>query len=171
MTIDSTYNDFDNDKYLSWEEYFMALAELVSLRSKDPRTKVGAVIIDKNNNTIVSTGYNGFPRGCSDKEFPWSKGFDVEYHDTKYAYVVHAELNAILTAGRRLSDCILYTTYSPCNECMKAIIQSGIKEVIYKHEYDPGLPANIAASRMAKSAGVILRKYSSSGKEIIIPVV
>ena len=116
--------------YISWDEYFMGVALLAAERSKDPNTQVGACIVDEDNR-IVSTGYNGFPYGCSDDEYPWSReGKNAE--DTKYGYVVHAELNAILNArGRSVVGTRLYVALFPCNECAKAIIQSGIREVIY----------------------------------------
>ena len=125
---------------ISWDEYFMELAETAAKRSKDPKSKVGACIMNPKDHRVVSLGYNGFPYGCSDKEFPWTKEGD----DNKYLYVVHAELNAILSARRDLTGCMLFVTYSPCNECMKAIIQSGIKTIVYKNEYKPGDTINLA---------------------------
>ncbi|SHI91326.1 dCMP deaminase [Clostridium cavendishii DSM 21758] len=115
--------------YISWDEYFMGIALISAKRSKDPNTQVGACIVD-NNKKIIGIGYNGFPIGCSDDDFPWeNKG---EFLDTKYPYTCHAELNAILNSiGKELSGCKVYATLFPCNECAKAIIQSGIKEVIY----------------------------------------
>ena len=113
--------------YISWDEYFMGIAMLAAKRSKDPSTQVGACIVS-NDNIIISTGYNGMPKGCSDDEFPW----DRTGEETKYPYVVHAELNAILNAnGRDLRGSRLYVALFPCNECAKAIIQSGVKEVLY----------------------------------------
>ena len=109
----------------------MSLAHLSAVRSKDPSTQVGAVIVDSNNK-VVGLGYNGFPRGCDDKEFPWER--EGEFLDTKYAYVVHAELNAILNANKLIDNCRLYVSLFPCNECSKAIIQSGIKEIIYESD-------------------------------------
>ena len=151
------------NKYLSWNQYFMGLAVLASMRSKDPNTQVGAAIIDPETNRVVSVGYNGFPFGCSDDEFPWSR----EGEDTKYAYVVHAELNAILSAkGRDLTGCVLYVTSSPCNECMKAIIQSGIKKIVYKDEYAKGTTSWIATAKMASAAGITMEKYESNHDEI-----
>ena len=141
---------------ISWDEYFMELAETAAKRSKDPKSKVGACIMNPKDHRVVSLGYNGFPYGCSDKEFPWTKEGD----DNKYLYVVHAELNAILSARRDLTGCMLFVTYSPCNECMKAIIQSGIKTIVYKNEYKPGDIINLASTKMAKAAGVNLIKYS-----------
>ena len=120
----------NKDNYISWDEYFMAIAEVVKLRSKDPNTKVGACIVK--DNKILSTGYNGFPRGCDDDKYPWGKGNENEV-DNKYFYVVHAELNAILNSTQSVKDSTIYVTLYPCNECAKAIIQSGIKKVIYKN--------------------------------------
>ena len=110
--------------YISWDEYFMGVAMLAAKRSKDPNTQVGACIVSPDN-IILSTGYNGFPKGCSDDEFPW----DREGSETKYPFVVHAELNAILNCnGKSLRDAKIYVALFPCNECAKAIIQSGIRE-------------------------------------------
>ena len=120
----------NKDNYISWDEYFMAIAEVVKLRSKDPNTKVGACIVK--DNKILSTGYNGFPRGCDDNKYPWGKGNENEV-ENKYFYVVHAELNAILNSTQSVKDSTIYVTLYPCNECAKAIIQSGIKKVIYKN--------------------------------------
>ena len=118
------------ENYISWDEYFMGIALLSAQRSKDPSTQVGACIVNQSNK-IMSLGYNGLPAGCDDDEFPWERCGDDDY-ETKYPYVCHAELNAILNAGGRdLSGCKLYVALFPCNECAKAIIQSGIKEVVY----------------------------------------
>jgi len=149
--------------YVSWDEYFMGIAILSAMRSKDPHTQTGACIIDQKNK-IIGIGYNGFPMGCSDDKFPWTNKGNNPLK-TKYFYVCHAELNAILNSqGRNLNGCKIYTFLVPCNECAKAIIQSGIKEVIYLSEaakmYDK-TPIIKAAKRMFKSAGVKLRKMSS----------
>ena len=137
---------------ISWDEYFMGLAHLSALRSKDPSTQVGACIVDENNK-VVSIGYNGFPMGCSDDEFPW--GREVGMLDTKYAFVVHAELNAILNAnGRDLRGSRLYVALFPCNECAKAIIQSGVKEVLYLSDKYADTPVTKASKRMLDAAGV-----------------
>ena len=136
--------------YISWDEYFMGVSILASKRSKDPNTQVGACIVD-DHNIILSTGYNGFPLGCSDDEFPWERIGE----DTKYPYVVHAELNAILNSGGKdLRGSKIYVSLFPCNECAKAILQSGIREIIYisdKHANDAG---TIASKRLLKAAGV-----------------
>jgi dCMP deaminase len=143
--------------YISWEEYFMGIAVLSSKRSKDPNTQVGACIVG-NNNRIISVGYNGFPKGCSDNEYPWDKvGNSL---DTKYFYVVHAELNAILNAGgKSLEGTTLYVTLFPCNECSKAVIQSGIAKVIYLDNKYETSDSTIASKRMLLSAGVHVGKY------------
>lgn len=142
-------------KVISWDEYFMALAHLSAVRSKDPSTQVGAVIVDSNNR-VVGLGYNGFPRGCDDSKFPWER--EGEYLDTKYAYVVHAELNAILNANKLIENCRLYVSLFPCNECSKAIIQSGIKEIIYESDKYKDLEQFKASKRMLKAAGIKLRQ-------------
>lgn len=142
---------------LSWDECFMSLARTVAKRSKDPSTQVGACIIDPSDNRIVSLGYNGFPYGCSDNEFPWTK----DSADNKYLYVVHAELNAILSAKKNLNGCKLYVTHHPCNECMKAIIQSGIREIIYDVGYKEDTMITYSSTKMAKAAGVTITRFKS----------
>ena len=150
--------------YISWDEYFMGVALLAAKRSKDPNTQVGACIVDENN-IILSTGYNGFPIGCSDDEFPWSRTGD----ETKYPFVVHAELNTILNAnGKSLRGSRLYVSLFPCNECAKAIIQSGIKEVIYLSDKYASSPATLASKRMLASAGIITRELKTRVKTITI---
>ena len=140
--------------YISWDEYFMGVATLASFRSKDPNSQVGACIVDKDNK-ILSMGYNGFPRGCSDDEFPWAREGDSL--TTKYAYVTHSELNAILNyRGGSLEGCKIYVTLFPCNECAKAIIQSGIHRIVYESDKYNGVDTNIASKRMLKAAGVEL---------------
>ena len=150
--------------YISWDEYFMSVALLASMRSKDPNTQVGACIVG-DDKRIISTGYNGFPRGCSDDEFPWNR----EGEDTKYPYVVHAELNAILNAGgRSLSGSTLYVALFPCNECAKAIIQAGIKTVVYLSDKYDGTPSVCASKRMLRAAGVKLVKFKPDKEKIEI---
>ena len=119
------------EDYISWDEYFMGVAMLSGKRSKDPNTQVGCCIVSQDNK-ILSMGYNGLPMGCSDDEFPWDREGDNPL-ETKYVYTVHSELNAILNyRGGSLEGAKLYVSLFPCNECAKAIIQSGIKEVIVK---------------------------------------
>lgn len=140
------------EDYISWDEYFMGIALLSARRSKDPNTQVGACIVN-GRNKIMSVGYNGFPQGCSDDEFPWERTGD-EYN-TKYPYVCHAELNAILnSAGASLEGCKIYVALFPCNECAKAIIQCGIKEVIYLSDKYAESVGVRASKRMFDSAGV-----------------
>ena len=155
------------DNVLTWEEYFMGLAHLSGLRSKDPNTQVGAVIVDENNR-VVSIGYNGFPSGVSDDEFPWGREGGVL--DTKYAFVVHAELNAILNSQRSVRGCSLYVSLFPCNECAKAIIQAGIKTIVYDCDKYANTPAVIASKRMLDAAGVRYYKYNRTGRKITIEV-
>lgn len=142
------------DDYISWDEYFMGIALLSAKRSKDPNTQVGACIVDENNH-IMSVGYNGFPKGCSDDIFPWDRS--GEEYDTKYLYVCHAELNAILNCAGDLRGCRIYVALFPCNECAKAIIQSGIKEVLYLSDKYEKTVGTMASKRMFDAAGV---KYS-----------
>ena len=140
---------------ISWNEYFMGLAHLSALRSKDPNTQVGACIVDKDKK-VVSIGYNGMPRGCDDKDMPWSR--EGSFKDTKYAYVVHAELNAILNSPRNLKDTILYVSLFPCNECAKAIIQAGIKKIYYESDKYEGSDGNVVSKMMLDKAGVLYEK-------------
>ena len=150
--------------YLCWDDYFMSVALLSGKRSKDPNTQVGACIVNKNN-VIESIGYNGLPMGCSDDEFPWEK--EGEMLNTKYPFVVHAELNAILNAkGKDLSGCKIYVALFPCNECAKAIIQSGISEVVYLSDKYSNTDSVKASKMMFKCAGVELRQLVPSYKEI-----
>ena len=154
--------------YISWDEYFMGVALLASQRSKDPSTQVGACIVN-DDNRIMSVGYNGFPRGCSDDEFPWER--EGETTHTKYPYVCHAELNAILNAGgNSLKGCRIYVALFPCNECAKAIIQAGIKTIVYDCDKYAHTPAVIASKRMLDAAGVRYYKYNRTGRKITIEV-
>ena len=151
-------------EYLKWDAYFMGIAMLSAERSKDPNTSVGTCIVSEDNK-ILSVGYNGMPRGCSDDEYPWDR--DGEALDTKYSYVCHAELNAILNyTGSHLKNSRVYTTLFPCNECTKALIQSGITQVIYLCDKYADSVSVIAAKRMMKSAGITYRQYESAGKII-----
>ncbi|KAI5752281.1 hypothetical protein M8J77_015510 [Diaphorina citri] len=155
------------DDVLEWHEYFMASAFLVAKRSKDPVTRVGAVIVNEDNK-IVGTGYNGMPIGCSDDEFPWDKNTHDEL-DSKYLYVCHAEMNAILNKNSAdTKRCKLYTSLFPCNECAKVIIQSGIKEVIYMCDKHKQKPATIASKRMFDAAKVHYWQYIPQHKTIVI---
>ncbi|MBD5407659.1 MAG: dCMP deaminase family protein [Treponema sp.] len=149
-------------EYISWDEYFMGVAVLAAKRSKDPNTQVGACIVDERN-IILSTGYNGLPYGCSDDEYTWERtGID-----TKYKYVVHAELNAILNAsGKDLKGSRIYVDLFPCNECAKAIIQCGIKEVIYLYDKYADSAETIASKKMLASAGVKTTHFIPQTKKI-----
>ena len=138
---------------LSWDEYFMGLAHLSAMRSKDPSTQVGAVIVS-GEHRVVSIGYNGFPNGCSDDEFPWDR--EGDFGATKYPYVVHAELNAILNSKNDLRGCSIYVSLFPCNECAKGIIQSGISRIVYESDKYADTDATIASKRMLRAAGVEL---------------
>ncbi len=156
------------EDYISWDEYFMGIAILSGCRSKDPNSQVGSCIVS-DQNRILSVGYNGFPRGCDDEEFPWDR--EGDFYDTKYAYVTHSELNAILNyTGPSLHGARIYVTLFPCNECAKAIIQSGIKEIVYMSDKYNGTPQINASKRMLTAAGVKLTKYVPSGKELTINV-
>lgn len=138
---------------LSWDEYFMGLAHLSALRSKDPSTQVGACIVSADKK-VVGIGYNGLPRGCDDDVYPWAR--EGEFLDTKYPFVVHAELNAILNSNQDLRGCSLYVSLFPCNECAKAIIQSGIKRIVYECDKYADTDGVIASKKMLTSAGVEL---------------
>ena len=152
------------ENYITWDEYFMGVAMLAARRSKDPNTQVGACIVSPDN-IIISTGYNGLPNGCSDDEYPWER----EGEETKYPYVVHAELNAILNAnGRDLRGSRLYVALFPCNECAKAIIQAGVKEVLYLSDKYASTAATRASKLMLDSAGVTYRQLHPSTKEIVL---
>lgn len=155
------------DNYISWDEYFMGISLLSSMRSKDPSTQVGACIVNEDNR-IMSVGYNGFPRGCSDDEYPWERSAD-NANETKYPFVCHAELNAILNAGgHNLTGSKIYVALFPCNECAKAIIQSGIKEVVYISDKYSDTDTTVASKRMLVSAGVKLTKFVSDNKTITV---
>ena len=147
--------------YLSWDEYFMGIAMLSARRSKDPGTQVGACIVNSENR-VMSVGYNGLPFGCSDDTFPWNR--EGEPLDTKYPFVCHAELNAILNyRGGNLSGCKIYVTLFPCNECAKAIIQTGITEIIYYEDKYADTDGVRASKKMFAAAGVQCRRYLPCG--------
>ena len=150
--------------YISWDEYFMGIALLSARRSKDPNTQVGACIVN-DKNKIVGAGYNGLPAGCDDDDFPWEKQGD--FLQTKYPYICHAELNAILNnIGMDLRGCKIYTALFPCNECAKAIIQSGIAEVIYLSDKYAGSDTNKASRLMLDKAGILCRKVQTAIRDI-----
>lgn len=156
------------EDYISWDEYFMGVAGLSGMRSKDPNTQVGACIVSKDNK-ILSMGYNGFPCGCSDDEFPWSREGDML--ETKYPFVTHSELNAILNyRGGSLEGTKLYVSLFPCNECAKAIIQAGIKTVVYDSDKYNGTPGNRASKKMFDAAGVKYIQYHRTGRRVVLEV-
>ncbi|MDY4857330.1 MAG: dCMP deaminase family protein [Candidatus Onthovivens sp.] len=142
---------------VTWDEYFMTIALLSAKRSKDPSTQVGACIVD-NENKVVSIGYNGMPRHCDDTKLTWEKGDDL---NSKYLYVCHAEFNAILNTrdGSHLNGCKIYVTLFPCNECAKAIIQTGIKKVIYLSDKYQDQLSTRASKRLFEVAGVEVEQY------------
>ena len=150
--------------YISWDEYFMGVAKLSGMRSKDPSSQVGACIVSPDNK-ILSMGYNGFPKGCSDDVFPWAR--EGEELDTKYLYVTHSELNAILNyRGGSLEGAKLYVSLFPCNECAKAIIQSGIRRIVYDSDKYETTPAVVASKKMLNAAGVVLQRYEHTNRRI-----
>lgn len=138
-------------EYLSWDEYFMGIAFLSAMRSKDPSTQVGACIIDEDRK-IIGIGYNGFPVGSSDDIMPWGK--EGDFLNTKYPYVVHAELNAILNSIKSLKDSTIYVTHFPCNECAKAIVQAGIRKVVFYSDKHKNLDSTKASRMIFENAGV-----------------
>ncbi len=153
--------------YLSWDEYFMAVARLSGMRSKDPNTQVGCCIVSADNK-ILSMGYNGLPVGCSDDEFPWEREGDDPLK-TKYPFVAHSELNAILNyRGGSLEGSTLYVSLFPCNECAKAIIQAGIRTIVYADDKYSGTPMDVASKRMLTAAGVTFRKYEPTGRSVTL---
>ena len=154
--------------YISWDEYFMGVAILSGMRSKDPNSQVGACIVSKDNK-ILSMGYNGFPMGCSDDEFPWAR--EGEPLNTRSSVVTHSELNAILNyRGGSLEGAKLYVSLFPCNECAKAIIQAGIKTIVYDCDKYEDTPSVIASKRMLDAAGVRYYRYNRTGREISFTV-
>ncbi len=154
-------------EYLAWDEYFMAIAKLSAMRSKDPSTQVGACIVS-NDNRILSIGYNGAPNGFDDEKFPW--GREGDNLNTKYPYVCHAELNAILNyRGSKidLENAKIYVDLFPCNECAKAIIQSGIKEIIYLSDKYANTENNIASRRLFDECNIKYNKIELKEKKEI----
>ncbi|MCR5540588.1 MAG: dCMP deaminase family protein [Ruminococcus sp.] len=152
--------------YLSWDEYFMGIAHLSARRSKDPSTQVGACIVSEENK-ILSVGYNGMPTGCSDDDMPWNR--EGDFLETKYPFVCHAELNAILNRSTgSLKNARIYVSLFPCNECAKAIIQSGIKEVVYGDDKYADTDGVRASKKMFNMAGVKLRRYENTNRIVKI---
>jgi dCMP deaminase len=145
------------NKRPSWDEYFLKIAKVVSERSQDPSTQVGAVIVN-DKNVIIGTGYNGWPRGIKNEDLPW-KGGEGDFENTKYAYVCHAEENAIYNSSNLKQDCKIYCTLFPCNECTKTIIQNGIKEIIYESDKYANTPQVRASKKMLKLAKIKVRQF------------
>jgi len=152
--------------YLSWDEYFMAVALLSAQRSKDPNTQVGACVANSQNK-IVGVGYNGFPQGCSDDDLPWQR--EGDYLDTKYPYVCHAELNAVLnTISYDLRDCRIYVALFPCNECTKVIIQAGIREIIYLSDKYKDTHSVMASKIMLEKSNTSFRRFKPERDSILL---
>lgn len=149
------------ENYISWDECFMQIAQVIAQRSKDPSTQGGAVIVD-DNNVVLGLGYNGFPRGVKDDDLPWER--EGGFLETKYAYVVHAEENAVYNSSQKVQGCKLYCTLFPCNECAKTIIQNGIKEIIYLSDKYHDEPIWQASRKMLDLAGVNCRQYATEYK-------
>jgi dCMP deaminase len=149
------------DNSLSWDECFMKIAHVIADRSKDPSTQAGAVIATEDN-VIVGVGYNGWPRGISGNSLPWDK--EGKYEDTKYAYICHAEENAVYNANNSTKGCKIYCTLFPCNECAKTIIQNGIKEVIFESDKYEKTSSVIASKKMFNLVGLKYRQYTHNKK-------
>ena len=156
--------------YISWDEYFMGIALLSAQRSKDNSSQVGACIVSQDNK-ILSMGYNGMPIGCLDDDMPWER--EGEPLNTKYMYVCHAELNAILNHASgtgSLKGARIYTTLFPCNECAKALIQSGISKVIYYCDKYADTDSVKASKRMFKMVGIEYEPYRPTGRNVTLPL-
>ena len=151
--------------YIDWDEYFMGVAILSAKRSKDPGTQVGACIVTPDKR-IVGVGYNGLPAGCSDDDFPWDREWD--FLNSKYAYVCHAELNAILNSTKNLKGCTIYVDLFPCNECAKSIIQSGISEIVYLSDKYNNTDSNTASKKLLNAANVKLRQLDPKFDELVL---
>ena len=161
--------DYKRSDYINWDQYFMGIALLSAERSKDPSTQVGACIVGPDNR-IMSMGYNGMPQGCDDDDMPW--GRDGAALDSKYIFVCHAELNAILNyrGNNNLKGAKVYVTLFPCNECAKAIIQTGISEIIYLSDKYADTESTIASKQMFDMVGVKYRKYEPAGRDIVLSI-
>lgn len=144
---------------ISWDECFMRIAHVIAERSKDPSSQVGSVIADQNN-VVVGLGYNGFPRGIDNGKFPWER--EGKFLDTKYAYVCHAEENAVYNSNIPVKGCKVYATMFPCNECAKMLVQNGVAEIIYELNKYPDNDIFIAAQRLFDAAGIKCREYKSA---------
>lgn len=135
---------------ISWDNYFIEIAKTISSKSKDPHTKVGAVLVD-NENRIIGTGYNGFPPGFSDTEERWQR-------PTKYSYVVHAEANCLLHSIVKPKGHTMYTTMFPCQECAKLLATSGVKKIVYLDDKYK----NDVADTIFKEMGILIYKCLDS---------
>ncbi len=144
------------DNYISWDECFMRMAHVIAERSKDPSTQAGAVIVNQNN-VVVGIGYNGFPRGIDSDKFPWDR--EGTFLETKYAYVCHAEENAVYNANAPVKESKTYCTLFPCNECAKTLIQNGITEVIFESDKYHEMELFIASRKLLDAAGIKCRQY------------
>ena len=151
--------------YINWDQYFMGIAILSTYRSKDPNTQVGACIVN-DENKILSIGYNGSPKGFSDDNMPWEREGDPLH--TKYFYVCHAELNAILNYSGNLKGTKIYVTLFPCNECAKMIAQTGIKEVIYLSDKYKDTDSTKVSKKILDAVGIQYRQYVPTNREIKI---
>jgi dCMP deaminase len=150
---------------INWDDYFMSLAILVSLRSKDPSSKVGAVLVK--DNKVIGTGYNGFPTGCDESQLPWERDIKNEgWLNTKYPYVIHAEANALLNTVSSPNGCSVYVTLFPCNECSKLLVQGGVKEVVYFQNKYPDQEAFVAAKKILELTGIKIRELSADDMNI-----
>ena len=137
---------------IAWDKTFLNLCEEIAQRSKDPSTKVGACIV-RPDKTIVSMGYNGFPRGCYDDEWLYQD------RDIKLMRTIHAEVNAIITARQDLTGCTLYVSpLHPCSSCAAIIVQSGIKRVVY--------PASEAVPRWRESFAEAAKMFQEAGVSV-----
>ena len=142
---------------MSWDDYFMNIAALSAHRSKDPNTNVGCCIVNPDKR-IVGIGYNGLPAGCKDEDYPWAR--EGELLETKYPYVVHAEVNAVLNSTVSLKNCTAYVTLFHCNECAKVLIQSGVKEIVFLSDKYNGTDSSVASRRMLSDAGIQIRRHA-----------
>ncbi|KAM8842038.1 deoxycytidylate deaminase-like [Synchiropus splendidus] len=164
---DKSFTTKKREDYLQWPEYFMAVAFLSAQRSKDPSSQVGACIVNQDNK-IVGIGYNGMPNGCDDDELPWARRASDRL-DTKYPYVCHAELNAIMNKNSAdVKGCTMYVALFPCNECAKLIIQAGLKEVVYLSDKYHDTPEMTASRRLLNLAGIEYRQFTPRRAKIVI---
>ena len=167
MELDKNILGKKREDYLNWDQFFMGISKLASGRSKDPNTQVGACIVS-DDNRILSIGYNGTPNGYNDENFPWDR--EGEPLNTKYLYVCHAEMNAIINyrgSRKELENAKVYVDLFPCNECAKVIIQAGISEVVYLSDKYCGTEENVASKLLFKNCGVSCRQINTCDQKII----